>query len=314
MGIFQGIGQAINDLFSVNPQQEQSETLEDLEDKINNILAKERENIRPSREDIDEFSWITKDNNPIHRVPKRAKKLGFDDIPLMGAHIASYGEQFIERVIEKMRQHWGADLKIIGQDNGFKAPVYPGERILWQILPSFKRVDSEIQLEITGTVKDKRVIDITSKIGKEYKTMPQIAGPVFSTKYLLDKDHLEAFYNCVGGTNGNKVPNMLPASYVPATLLTLLEQKTQTVEGMNLSMNYEFLREAEPGKLQVDIFPPREPRERQRKDENNNPVIDSGTNKQITDYIYRFKTVVSQKTKPITYGEITSSTTYKIEF
>ncbi len=310
MGILQGIGQAIGELLGINPQQEP----EDLEDKINNILARERENIIPSRENIDTFSWVTKDNNPIHRLPKRAKILGFEDIPLMGAHIAAYGEQFIERVVEKIRAHCGADLKIIGQDNGFKAPVYPGERILWQIMPEFKRRDGEIQLAITGTVKDKRVIDITSRIGKSYCIMPQIAGPIFSAKYLLDKDHLEEFYNCVGGTNNDQVPNMLPASYVPATLLTLLEQQTQTMEGMNLSMNYEFLREVEPGRLQVDIFPPRKPRAMQRKDEKGNSILDPKTDKPVTDYLYRFRTVVSQDTKPVTYGEILSSTTFEIKF
>ncbi|MEM4259592.1 MAG: hypothetical protein QXS38_02435 [Candidatus Pacearchaeota archaeon] len=239
----------------------------------------------------------------------------------MGAHIAAYGEQFIERVVEKMRQYWGADLKIIGQYNGFKAPVYPGERILWQVTPSFKKIDSKIEIDVTGTITreaDKqeqtiKVIDITSKIGKEYSMMPQIAGPIFSSKYLLDKDHLEEFYNCVGGTNNGRVPNMLPAAYVPATLLTLLEQKTQTMEGVNFSMNFEFLREAEPGRLQVDIFPPREPKQRQRKDKNGAPVLDS-TGKPIIDYIYKFQTVVSQETKPITYGIILSAITQEIKF
>ncbi|MEM4259593.1 MAG: hypothetical protein QXS38_02440 [Candidatus Pacearchaeota archaeon] len=56
MSIFEGIGKAISELFTTNPEKESAESLDDLENKINNIIAKERQNIRPSREDIDTFS------------------------------------------------------------------------------------------------------------------------------------------------------------------------------------------------------------------------------------------------------------------
>lgn len=302
MAIFEGLWQAISSLW---PGTAPKEATESLENQINKALAEEREKIRPSREDIDEFSWITKDNNPIHRLPKRAKKLGFDDTPVMGAHTAAYGEQFIERAVEHMRKFWGADIKITGQHSSFKAPVYPGERILWQITPSLENVNEEIRLGVTGTVKDKTVVEISSRLGKAYRIMPQIAGPVFSEKYLLDADHLEAFYNCVGGKNNGRVPNMLPASYVPATLLKLLEQRTQTMEGANAAMNFEFLREVEPGRLQVDIFPPRRPRLMPpRKDANDNVILDPKTQEPVKNYLYRFNAVVSQETKPVTYGEL----------
>ncbi|HLF53889.1 MAG TPA: MaoC family dehydratase [Candidatus Nanoarchaeia archaeon] len=312
MAIFEGLWQAIS---SIWPGTDQKEATESLENKINKVLAEERDKIRPSREDIDVFSWITKDNNPIHRLAKRAKKLGFDDTPIMGVHIAAYGEQFIEKAVEHMREFWGADIKIIGQHNTFKAPVYPGDRILWQITPSLRNIDEEIHLGITGTVKDKIVIEISSRLGKAYKTMPQIAGPVFSERHLLDADRLEAFYNCAGGKNNGKVSNMLPASYVPATLLKLLEQKTQTMEGTNLAMNFEFLREVEPGRLQVDIFPPRRARLMPpRKDAGGNVIIDPTTNEPVKNYLYKFNAVVSQETKPVTYGEIICATNIQLGF
>ena len=289
--IFTGIGKAIGSLFKVEPKAED----ESLEEKINKVLAEEREKIRPSREDIDIFGWITEDNNPIHRIPKRAKLMGLDDVPLMGAHIAAYGEQFIESVVQNMREYWGADIKILGQENKFRAPLYPGERTLWQVT-GYRQIDGGIEIDVKGSVKEKGVITITSRLGKVYPQMPQIAGPIFSDRYLLDKDHIEEFFNCVGGKSNGKVPNMLPAAYVPATLLTLLKLKTKTREGINMAMRYDFLREAEAGELQVDIFPPREPSERRGQ------------------FVYKFKTVVSQRTAPLTYGELISSTPKKIEF
>jgi acyl dehydratase len=289
--ILSGIGPAIGRLFEVEPKP----INETLEDQINKALAEEREKIRPSREDIDNFSWITRDNNPIHRLTKRAKSLGFDDIPVMGAHIAAYGEQFILGVIERMKEYWGADIKTIGQENRFRNPLYPGERILWQVT-GFKQKNENIELHVSGSLKDKNVITITPTLSREYPQMPQIAGPIYSKRYLLEEEHLEEFYNCVGGKNKGLSPNMLPAAFVPATLLRLLENKTQTTEGTNFSMKYNFLSTLEPGTLQVDIFPPKKPKKREDQ------------------YIYRFKSAVSQNTRPVTYGEIVSSTPRLIDF
>jgi len=286
-----GIGEQIGKIFSVEPKLID----ESLETKINKTLSEEREKIRTSKEDIDDFSWVTGDNNPIHRIQKRAKKLGFDDIPLMGAHVAAYGEQYVTSVIESIKEYWKADIKITGLDNSFKVPVYPGERILWQTI-GYEKTASEIKLKTTGSVKEKIVVGITASLGREYQKMPQIAGPIYSKKYLLEEEHLETFYNCVGGKSNGVVPKILIAAFVPATLLRLLEERTQTMEGTNLLMNFNFLSEASSGRLQVDIFPTREPK------------------KYGKDYLYKFKTVCSQNTKPIVYGEILSSTKQLIEF
>ena len=213
----------------------------------------------------------------------------------MGAHISSYGEQYIEKVVESMREYWGADIKIIGQNNSFKFPVYPGQKIFWQVV-GHKKADSEIRLEIIGTVNSIKITDITARLGKEYKQMPQIAGPIFSQRYTLEKEHIEAFYNCIGSKTNEKVPKMLPAAFVPATLLALLEEKTQTMEGTNLLMNFDFLAEPQEGRLQVDLFPTRKPRQQGNK------------------YLYKFKTVCSQNTTPIVYGEILSSIKHLIEY
>ncbi len=310
--LLSGIGDGITALFGV----ELKRADRSLEEQINKTLAEEREKIQPSREDIDWFSWVTKDNNPIHRLTKRAQRYGFRDIPLMGAHIAAYGEQFVEGIVRNMRDYWDVDIKIIGQENRFKKEVHPGDRILWQ-LTGFKNLEKEIRLTVVGSVNGNVNIEIISRLGKEYRQMPQLAGPIreASTEFLLEEDHLEAFYSCVCGENSGDVPNMLPAAYVPATLLSLLEQKTQTMEGINYIMSFDFLKKAKIGMLQVDIFPPRKPKSRPRIDEETGkPAINEKTGEPIVDYIYKFRTIVSQNTKPVTYGEITSATPFEIKF
>jgi len=289
--ILKGIGKFISIDFNV----EHKPVDEDLENKINQALAVEREKIRPSREDIDNFSWITGDTNPIHRLTKRAKMMGFEDIPLMGAHVAAYGEQFINGVVKHMENFWGTNIKIIGQDNKFRAPLYPGEKTFWQV-KGFKKTKRGIELSIGGTARGIEVISINTVLGTENPLLPQIAGPIYTRRYLLNEAHIEEFYNCVGGKLESPVPNMLPAAFVPATLLRLLEDKTQTMEGTNMSMNYRFIEKLHQGRLQVDIFPPRRPTERKGN------------------FIYKFRTVVSQNTKPITYGEILSGSPVRIEF
>ena len=266
---------------------------ETLEDQINRALSEEREKIRPSVADINTFSWVTEDNNPIHRLPKLAQQFGFTDIPVMGAHIAAYGEQYIEGVVQHMRDFWGADIKIIGQKNKFRKPLYPEERVLWQVT-DFKKNNSTIDLRVSGAVKDNEIVSITSRLGNEYLLMPQIAGPIYSKRYLFERAHLDAFYDCVGGKRSEIVPNMLPAAFVPATLLALLKDKTRTMEGINWSMDFDFIAQAIPGPLQVDIFSPRKPME----------VKGS--------FVYQFETVVSQDNTPITYGKIVSATRHKI--
>ncbi|MDO8459611.1 MAG: MaoC family dehydratase [Nanoarchaeota archaeon] len=289
--------------------QETSE--EKLEDKINQVLAKEKEKIYPTTEDIERFGWVTGDNNPVHRLKSRAKKMGFDNTPIMGAHMAAYGEQYIVGAVQTIREYVSSDLKIIGQKTKFTAPIYPQENMWWQVKGAQEKGDTRFDLSITGEVKGKpnrnTVVEITSRLGSAYPAMPQIAGPLHSRKYLLELDHLEEFYNSVGGKYAGKVPHSLTAAFVPATLLQLLEERAHTMEGANLVMDFDFLNDSQLGLMQVDIFPPeRPPRERKGKDPN------TGEQK-VEGYIYQFRAVVSQKTKPILYGEIMSFTPKKID-
>lgn len=324
--ILSGIGKVIGSIFGVEPKEEDLP----LEERINKALAEEREKIRPSREDMDTFLWFTGDNNPAHRLRKRAKELGFGDTPLAGAHVAAYGEQFIQRVVQDMREFWGADMKIVAQKNKFHEPVFPGDKILWQVI-GYRVKENELELDVTGSIKGKEIIMVRPRLGRNYRMMPQLAGQIYSRRYLLHAEHLEEAYNSVGGKNDGQVSHMLASAFVPATLVRFLEDKTQTLEGTNLAMDFEFINEAKPGRLQVDIFPPREPRPQYRKvpklDEAGNPIIneigkqplmetakDGAGNPIIERYLYVFRAVTSQETRPVTFGEIKSAVPLNINF
>ena len=96
---FLGIGNLMRLIY--NARELDSPTLAE---DINVILAGKREAITPKKENIDRFAWITGDNNPIHRSIEAARELGFLDTPLMGAHIAAYGEEFITGIGERINK------------------------------------------------------------------------------------------------------------------------------------------------------------------------------------------------------------------
>lgn len=342
--ILEGLGRAISSLWpsGINspeisqPVEHNTETvtLEDqFENEVNQALAAERENIKASREDMDNFSWVTGDNNPIHRLQKRAVKMGFTDTPVMGAHIAAYAEQYVTGVVQRMSRFWGADIKVIGQEVTFKSPLYPGERTLWQVKGFEKKGDS-IDVKVQGTANNQPIVDVTTNLGTKYPIANGRVGPTYSRRFLQERDHLEAFCNSVGAKFDEKVyHHMLNAAYVPATLLRLLEDRTGSTEGMITRMSFDFFEESKPGKLQVDIFPSGKSRPQYKEgpkiSENGNPVVDGDNNKPIIEkildakgqpivegYIYRFKSAVSRRpsTDPIMYGEVTTFCPYKIEF
>ena len=292
---FSGIGVTIGRFFGVEPKPE-----DDLEERINNALAHEWENITPKRENNESLQRITKDNNPLHISSDAAKKLGLRDTPIMGVHTAGYAEQFMDRAVENMRKFWGADMKITGLYTGFKGFVYPGDKILWQIT-GYDSSGDVIKLKAEGKVSGNVVTDVVAELGKEYRTMPQIAGPISFRRYSIEGAHIEEFCRCVGVKYEGRIPKMLPGAFVPSTLLAIAEEKGKTIDGLNLSMNYDFLGDAKPGIVQVDIFPTRKPRP--RKMEDGSPA-----------FIYKFRTVCSQESKPLVYGEIVCLSNSELNF
>jgi acyl dehydratase len=258
----------------------------------------------PSETDVEMFGMVTLDNNPAHRDREIARSLGFEDIPVMGAHTAAYGEQYGRSILAVLGSD-GNKVVLRGQENRFKAPFYLGDRLQWR-LTGFKETDRGLDLNLEGMVNDKKIIATKLKLGRTFPEVLEIPDPTIYTKdFSLDLPWLKEFYACVGRKSEaeveppKRIPSMLYASYVPSTLLELLKEVTGKREGTNLAMNFEFLQERKLDGVEtvyVDISQPRQPTEHK------------GT------FHYKFKALVREGNTPITYGEIRSTTPHEIDF
>lgn len=263
--------------------------------------------VQASREAMSRFGWITKDNNPIHKFSEQAIEYGgFTDTPVMGAHLAAYGEQFTEKVIHDLnKETWGSKIKLIGQTTKFKDPVYPEEKLTWEVgRYNVKNRNGQdiIDISINGSINreenSKIAVSINARLGNEYGIMPQIAGPGFWRKFAIQPKHLDVFYRCVGASPNSKIPQMFPGAFIPATLLELLETTTQSLEGVNREIDINFLNEPRMGSpVRVDMF--------QLLEE---PKAIRGTDQKM----YDIRFVCSQDTKPLSYGIATALTKHNL--
>ncbi|MBX4212298.1 MaoC family dehydratase [Candidatus Pacearchaeota archaeon] len=256
-----GISNLAARLFRIAPRED-----ENLEKQINETLAEERERIQPSSEDITSFGDMTEDHNPIHRDKSLALKKKLLDTPVMGAHTAIYGAQFVNGVTERMKKFWGTDIKMVSQESRFPAPIYPGDKIRWQIV-DYKEVEgNQIELDITGyKIRDeekKEAVKITSRLGDNY-ALPEIKGtPIYSQKYMMTEDLIRNLHQRTGGNPSDKPLHMFAVSFVPTTLTKLLLEKSNTLEGINGAMDYKFTGDIKPGELSVDVYRFKETRTR----------------------------------------------------
>ncbi|MBX4196235.1 hypothetical protein KW805_01465 [Candidatus Pacearchaeota archaeon] len=229
-----------------------------LEQQINREWAEQREKITASSEDITSVGDMIKDYNPIHRSKELAIKKNLLDTPLMGAHTAIYGAQFIQGVTDRMKKFWGADIQVVSQKSRFPSPIYPGDKIKWQIV-NFKEIPGKnIDLAITGYRKrdneSKEAVNLTASLGNRY-FIPEIRGvPIYSQSYLITEELIRNLHQRTGGNSSEKPLAIFATSYVPTTLTNLLLEKANSLEGTNASMNFKFTGELQPGELTVDIY------------------------------------------------------------
>ena len=85
-----------------------------------------------SLDDIIRFGDTIGDHAPIHRSLEIAQKFDFDDIPVIGVHLASIGERITRNLVSVM-QDPTKPLNYATHSVTFRYPVYQGERIDWKI-------------------------------------------------------------------------------------------------------------------------------------------------------------------------------------
>ncbi|HLC32075.1 MAG TPA: MaoC family dehydratase [Candidatus Nanoarchaeia archaeon] len=302
MRLFAGIGA----WFKKSP--EEAEELEkSLEEKINKTLARDREKIVPTREQIGLFGRITGDSNPIHIDPTIAQKYGFTDTPVMGAHIAAFGSEYINGVNNTLKEECKVDyLKLVEQRTRIPKAIYPGQPITWnvekqRIRGSGERIE-EIMLDISGVVNGEKAVGIEGKLNGGYASpeIPSLPLSIIMKTYTLGQDELKILCDCIGAPYNEKmlIPQSFGFAYVPATLLELLQRETKTKEGINLVMESKTLGHIHPGSIQVDAFL------KQKRESRGS-------------FIYTIETVIAQRDSngllvPKLVGEIKCGTSYNL--
>jgi len=276
-----------------------------LETEIETILKEWSEKTEISRDDNIGFCDLTKDFGAIHRDVETAKaytSIDLTDTPIVGTLTSAIGGRLARRVVEKLVDYWGEDaqdLKVVGQQTKFSDTVYPEQKISWTFPDQGYRENIDgVEFSIVGSIKGNEVASVTTRLGGEFRRMPQIAGPIFSRKYKIGDLEIDGFYNCVREKRRGEVPASLVNSFVPSTLLVLQKEKTGGEEGTNRSMDFDFIREAKQGEIQVDVFRPSKLP--------NRPIRGQ--------YVCRFRAVVSQDSEPLQYGVVACLTPNIIEF
>jgi hypothetical protein len=283
------------------------------ESEIEELLAQQSESFTATRESFRQFGNLNKDFNPIHYDPEVAKSVSFKgkklkDVIMMGAHTCSNGEQVARRIVKKLNEYWlrnddtNKDLLILGQNTKLGDPIYPDERISWEIGYNESLQGAEITL--TGNIEDRKVADISLLLGEEYPQMPQMACAILQKKEdkirEITPESTKSFYECVGGINGATIPHLYTASLSVGTMLAYLDAKTGAQEGMVQEMRFRFLRNPQHGEFQVDLHRPEKIPKRPFREQ----------------YIYTIPVVIGQmsNSRPVVYGEIRVISPVKIDF
>ncbi|MBU0466903.1 MAG: hypothetical protein KJ718_00420 [Nanoarchaeota archaeon] len=267
---------------------------QEVESQIEAILEGCKETTTYSRENNVRYCDIFGDISPIHRDKNDALAfplLNLEDTPIAGILLAATGEKISRRAIARLRDYWGYDkseLAVIGQEVVFRDPAYPDQEVSWSFSGYTEREGEGLDITLAATAKKRPVVEVTTRLGKELGTMPAIAGPISSGVYIMGPEKLRGCYECTGEEiAADTQPVFLPifsASFTPSELLHLLKAKTGKIEGANRRMRIRYFAQPREGLLQVDVFPP---------------------TKRESRYLYKFRAITSQDTKPVCYTEVT---------
>jgi hypothetical protein len=251
------------------------------------------------------------DYNDIHRLSEIAQKYGLKNTLIMGIGLAGYTEYFARRNITNAlssikERDYKPDLKISKIVGSIKSPAFPGESINWKV-DSLAHYDNRdlVTMTILGYVGEKegdkdfkRVSRLTVNIEDKFSSLEPLVNPVYSKRFIPDREKIDGFFRGIGVNGGNYTPHILSSGLWISTVLDLLREHTGKRDGEIHKLSFNFLNDIEEGiPLQGDIFYPERPP--QKKDGK---------------YFYKIRGATGQRSKPVSQAEITCVTGYDFDY
>jgi len=240
--------------------------------------------------------------------------VGLKDIIAPGAYLAAIGEQISYSLFKRLKEHWGEPLdegfKVIGQNTKFVDFVYSNDELRFppEHISFPEQVVDEVMFNMEGYIKNRKVIEVTTKLRDDYNKMRPWASPVLqSAKDKIrefSEDDLTDIINLLCVNGDSKRYHMIPPSISIGTACGYLKAKTGVEEGIINAMNFNFMNVPTSGRFQIDLYRP----ERFK--------LEKPQKAREGKYLYRIRSICGQieGSTPLSYGELIVFGTHPVDF
>ncbi len=207
---------------------------------------------------------VVYDTNPIHLDEQAARAFPLaklETTPTYGTMIIAMGEQYIQEVLSEINLRLPAKIYCLRQRAKFQEPLYPGERLSWE-LDSVNGSEG-VELVTKGrTEGGKEIATLTASLGTERRvaTTAELEAILSDFGYYCDfpvtRKTVEDFYGCIGTLDLGEVRDSLPVALGIAALLNFSLKKTGKLDGIYRSMDVELLSPPSLGTYRIFLLPP----------------------------------------------------------
>ncbi len=203
------------------------------------------------------FGRLVNDGNLMHSNLENARANELEGLPVYGTYLAALGEQHF---VNFLRKHCEIAYHFSHLNFTFTRPVFTEETFLYRSV-KIRRVKNDcltLGSRIAKETKDgiDEVAVLGAKIGKGER--PAFKTPertrVFDSHTTIDEKTRKAFYSLLRVNDEFRVPYLLVAATVPATLLNLAESVGNRKEGIAACFEVTTFDEPLIGNYQTDIY------------------------------------------------------------
>lgn len=220
-------------------------------------------NITPTEDERVDFRRSVRDNNQVHADIEIAKKLNFENTPIVGTFYSALGEKISENLLE-IFQEYNPQLIQTGQKIEFTRAMYPGDKAIWEIEGyegSLRDNNFNVNLSAKKNGK-KQAIVLKAKFGVQKPRDINLNGKLLYTHQFSEEDSINSedvsnFYKGIRNIPLEGIANSHVSALAPAALLKFLAELNEKHEteylGANQSMDSAFISQANLGDFEIEI-------------------------------------------------------------